>query len=159
VILVTVGSMMAFDRLITATDRWANAHPDHDVYAQIGAGTFIPRHMRWTRMIPPIAFKQEVINSTLIIAHAGMGSYLVAMEARRPIVLFPRLADKSEHTTDHQLHTVKWLGEKPGVFVAMFDDQLDAAIDLALRGTKNFENFNRFAPESFTTKIREFIVS
>jgi len=37
-IFVTVGSMMAFDRLILSMDKWALAHPNSDVLAQIGGG-------------------------------------------------------------------------------------------------------------------------
>jgi len=38
VILVTVGSMLPFDRLIEAMDKWAADHPGHSLFAQIGKG-------------------------------------------------------------------------------------------------------------------------
>ena len=50
----------------------------------------------------------------------------------KPIVLVPRFAAKGEHTTDHQVHTVRWLRQKPGVYVAMSDDDLADAINRAL---------------------------
>src|SRR3954453_23339807 len=85
-IFVTVGSMMAFDRLILSMDKWALAHTDRDVLAQIGGGTYRPNHMRWTRMLPPSEFHETVRSAAVIVAHAGMGSYFAAAEMRKPIV-------------------------------------------------------------------------
>ena len=74
--------------------------------------------MRWTRTVPHGEFKATVQMAELIVAHAGMGSFFVAMEAQKPIVVLPRMSARQEHTTDHQLHTLKWLREKPGVYAA-----------------------------------------
>jgi UDP-N-acetylglucosamine transferase subunit ALG13 len=158
-IFVTVGSMLAFDRLIRAMDQWAKVHSKQDVLAQIGSGTYRPSHMRWTPLMPPRKFQEAVKEASLLVAHAWMGSFFVAMEMRKPIVMLPRLASNRELTTDHQLNTVQWLGKKPGVFVATSEDELANAIDQALRcGNIAVADFQRFAPEAFLTKIRQFLV-
>src|SRR3954452_4958479 len=87
VIFVTVGSMMPFDRLILSMDKWALAHADVDVLAQIGGGAYQPSHMRWTRLLSPPEFHEAVRKAAIIVAHAGMGSYFVAAEMRKPIVM------------------------------------------------------------------------
>jgi UDP-N-acetylglucosamine transferase subunit ALG13 len=159
VIFVTVGSMMPFDRLIRAMDEWARAHPDHDVLAQIGGGSYVPSHMRWTRMLSPSEYRNAVEGSVVIVAHAGMGSFFFAMETGKSIVMLPRYASKNEHTTDHQVHTVQWLRDKPGVHVAMLEDELDGVIDKALvEGSVDLGEFHRFAPEPFLRKIHQFLV-
>jgi UDP-N-acetylglucosamine transferase subunit ALG13 len=158
-IFVTVGSMMAFDRLILSMDKWALAHTDSDVLAQIGGGTYRPSHMRWTRMLSPSEFQEAVGNAVIMVAHAGMGSYFVAAEMRKPIVMLPRLAVNREHTTDHQVHTIKWLRERPGVYAAMSDDELEAAIAKAMTGgSVAGAEFASFAPEPFLTRVRQFVV-
>lgn len=160
VIFVSVGSMMPFDRLIRVMDKWAHQHAEQEVLAQIGGGAYTPSHMRWTRMLSPSNFREAVQNATIIVAHAGMGSFFVAMESHKPIVLLPRFAANREHTTDHQVHTVQWLRDKPGVYVAMSDDELGPAIERA-QIERNFaaNDFNRFAPQPFLAKIRQFLLT
>jgi UDP-N-acetylglucosamine transferase subunit ALG13 len=151
--------MMAFDRLIRTMDKWAQDHAEHDVFAQIGAGNYRPLHMRWTSILSPSKFRETVQEASITVAHAGMGSFFTAMEMRKPIVMLPRRAIDREHTTDHQLHTVQWLREKPGVYVAMSDVELAGAIDKALMaGNVGIGEFQRFAPEPFLVKIRQFLV-
>ncbi|SDG37683.1 UDP-N-acetylglucosamine transferase subunit ALG13 [Bradyrhizobium sp. Rc2d] len=159
-IFVTVGSMMAFDRLILSMDKWALAHADGEVLAQIGGGAYRPSHMRWTRMLSPSKFQEAVSNAAVLVAHAGMGSYFVAAKMRKPIVMLPRLAMNREHTTDHQLHTIKWLRDKPGVYAAMSDDELDSAIEKAMAGGHVADaDFANFAPEPFLMRVRQFLVN
>jgi UDP-N-acetylglucosamine transferase subunit ALG13 len=159
-IFVTVGSMMAFDRLIASMDKWALAHADSEVLAQIGSGTYQPNHMRWTRLLSPSKFQEAARNAAIIVAHAGMGSYFVAAEMRKPIVMLPRLAVNREHTTDHQVHTIKWLRDRPGVYAAMSDDELDSAIDKAMIGGRIADaDFTNFAPKPFLERVRQFLVT
>jgi len=158
VIFVTVGQMLGFDRLIEAMDLWAGANPDREVFAQIGDGRYTPGAMAWTRMVPPDEFRGRATAADVIVAHAGMGSYFVAMEAQKPIVMLPRLQTRLEHTTDHQTHTLKWLREKPGVYAADTEDQLPRAIERALAGAAVFEKFDRFAPAPFVAKLRQAIL-
>jgi UDP-N-acetylglucosamine transferase subunit ALG13 len=160
-ILVTIGTMVPFDRLVRAADEWAGAHPEEEVVAQIGnQGVYEPRHMRWMRMVGPQEFAELVDKSRLLIAHAGTGSFFLAAEKGRPIVLFPRRAQFREHTTDHQVHTARWLREKPGVYVAMTEAELPGAIEAALaRSDVVVDAVPPHAPEAFLTRIREALVA
>jgi UDP-N-acetylglucosamine transferase subunit ALG13 len=157
-ILVTVGSMMPFDRLIRAMDGWAKNHPSCELLAQIGGGDYEPEHMRWTRMLSPGQFRETVLGASMIVAHGGMGSFFTALELRKRIVLLPRRAAYKEHTSDHQLHTVQWLRGKKGVFVAMSEDELEKAIDAAMSEENlPIDVVRPFAPESFLAKLRHFM--
>lgn len=158
-IFVTIGQMLGFDRLIEAMDLWAKAHPDKEVFAQIGDGGYTPGAMRWTRMIPPNEFNDIVASAEVIVAHAGMGSYFVAMGAQKPIVMLARLAARKEHTTDHQVHTLKWLSKKPAVFAADTERELPGQIECALADSTMFQTFDRFAPAPFVAKLRQAILS
>ncbi len=112
-------------------DQWAAAHPGVEILAQIGEGTYEPRNMKSVRTLTRTEFDQQVRSSDLIVAHAGVGSVVTALEVQKPIVLLPRSAAAKEHTTDHQLHTAKWLTGRPGVFVALTDAELGPKIDEA----------------------------
>ena len=59
-IFVTIGSMFPFDRLIQVMDAWALANPGQDVLAQIGNGTYEPKHMKFVRRLSQTEFGQTV---------------------------------------------------------------------------------------------------
>lgn len=153
-IFVTVGSALPFDRLIRAMDHWAAGHPHTEVFAQIGGGDYLPRHMAYARIVTPTEFRRRNEAAGTIVAHAGMGSVITAAELGKPIVLLPRLASAREHTTDHQLHTAGWLGARPGIFVARSEDDLPDQIAAAQQRARSQDPLSKFAPTTFTDKLR-----
>jgi UDP-N-acetylglucosamine transferase subunit ALG13 len=68
-------------------------------------------------------------SSSLIVAHAGMGSILTALRHKKPILIMPRKASLGEHRNDHQMATAKWLGSRPGVSVAWNEKELQSVLD------------------------------
>jgi UDP-N-acetylglucosamine transferase subunit ALG13 len=123
--------MLPFDRLVRVMDDWSAQHPSQEVIAQIGSGKYEPHFMRWFRLLTPNQFMKVARDCSLIVAHAGTGSFFLAAELNKPIVMLPRLAKYREHTTDHQIHTGRWLQEKSGVYVAFEDHDLSATIQRA----------------------------
>ena len=157
-IFVTVGSMMPFDRLIRRMDKFAAARPDLTFFAQIGTGTFEPCHMPFERIMGPRAFGDTISAADLIVAHAGMGSVLSALEAGRPIVLVPRRAAEGEVTTDHQLATARWLIGRPGVSVVLDDVDLPSAIEKAVLTRAISSGMPRTAPDDFVNRLRAAVI-
>ena len=43
----------------------------------------------------------------MIVAHAGMGTIISAMQHQKPIIIFPRIAALGEHRTN-----IKWQRQK-----------------------------------------------
>lgn len=128
-IFVTVGYQMSFDRMIEAVDAWAADHPDADVFAQIGPTDHRPSHLPFTEFMDPAEFVQRVRESTVLVAHAGMGSILTALQYGKPIVVMPRRGDLQETRNDHQLATARKLADRPGIEVAMDETELARALD------------------------------
>lgn len=151
--------MLPFDRLIQAMDRWAQDNPHEEVFAQIGNGAYEPRHMEYQRMLSPVDFNRLVNRADLLVAHAGTGSVIAAAEIAKPIVLLARLARLREHTTDHQVHTAQWLADRPGVFVAPTEADLDSKIAEARSLLVSGEALSATAPVSFIHKIRAALVN
>ena len=160
-ILVTIGTMLPFDRLVRAADAWAAENPDANIFAQIGdKGAYEPRHMRWTRLLSPQEFTALASKSRLLVAHAGTGSFFLAAELGLPIVLFPRQAKWKEHNTDHQVDTARWLGGRPGVHVAMTEQELPGAIAAALaKPDAAMDVVPPFAPAPFLAQIRSALLT
>lgn len=123
-IFVTVGAQMPFDRLVQAVDEWAGRSGTHNVFAQIGNTHLRPRHIEWAPFLQPAEFLARVREARLIIAHAGMGSILTALEHGKPILVMPRRGDLGETRNDHQVDTGKQLGQMGLVHVARDESEL-----------------------------------
>jgi UDP-N-acetylglucosamine transferase subunit ALG13 len=117
VILVTVGTQLPFDRLIRMMDAIAPTVGE-EVVAQIGTGSYEPRHMQCHRTIGPSSFDAMLAQARVIVSHAGIGSVLVAQKVAKPIVLVARRAALGEHRNDHQLATAASLTGREGVYIA-----------------------------------------
>ncbi|ANY82188.1 hypothetical protein BB934_27965 (plasmid) [Microvirga ossetica] len=159
-IFVTVGSLFPFDRLTRTMDNWAYLHPNEKVIAQVGGSEYEPKHMEWVSKISPGEFRARVKDASVIVAHAGMGTIITAVENGRPIVLLPRRAALAEHTTDHQLHTANWLKDRPGIFVCRAENDLDSMIAKATTAAASEKwSISNAAPLEMTERIRQFIAS
>lgn len=155
-IFVTVGTQLPFDRLISAVDAWAQRNPAERVFAQIGPGQYKPASCEFADFVPPDRANLLFQEADLIVSHAGMGSILTALKYRKPILIMPRKASLGEHRNEHQLATAKWLGNKPGIFVA--HEALDIPSILSDRSSlKASDGISQFAGAQFTDKLRHFI--
>src|SRR4051812_40285187 len=112
---------MNFDRLVTTVDRWAGHRGRGDVVAQIGQTTYRPSNMKWTAFLSPDEFARHIEQASAIVAHAGTGSILTALERGKPIVIFPRRASLGETRSDHQVATAQKFLRFASVFPA-FDE-------------------------------------
>jgi len=128
-ILVTVGAQMPFDRLVAAVDRWVASSGYQDVFAQIGTSQYRPRHLRHERFLEPARFRNMCQKATLMVAHAGMGSIITALEFAKPILVMPRRGDLAETRNDHQIATARRFEKLGAVHVAMDEDDLSRRLD------------------------------
>jgi UDP-N-acetylglucosamine transferase subunit ALG13 len=138
-IFATVGTQGQFDRLIRTVDEWAGGRGRTDVFAQIGPSNFCPKHIRTKQFIDPAEFRHRVESASLVIAHAGMGSIITALELGKPIVVMPRRASLGEHRNDHQVATAKRFAEQGRIIVVFNDKELVDKLD-------QLQNFGDAAP-------------
>ena len=131
-IFVTVGSQEPFDRLIRAVDEWARLRVRSDVFAQIASSQFRPEYIKFTQFVDPAEFNRVMRETHLIVAHAGMGSIISALELGKPIVVMPRRADFRETRNDHQVATAERFGAQGRIVVANDERDLPAKLDHAL---------------------------
>lgn len=151
---------MPFDRLTRAVDTWAGAAGRDDVFAQIGPTDYAPEHMQWTKFLEPDEFRAKVESASALIAHAGMGSIISALELGKPILVMPRRGDLRETRNDHQIATAKRFGEMGRVEVAFDEDELErklGALDGMLSDSGGRETISRWASDGLIEGIRQFI--
>jgi UDP-N-acetylglucosamine transferase subunit ALG13 len=157
VIFVTVGTQLPFDRLVRAVDAWAGAGTAGAApsFAQIGETAYRPEHMEWAAYLPSPQFRERLRQASVIVSHAGMGTLLTALQARKPLIVMPRRVALNEIRNDHQLATVKWLRQLPGVTVCDDTDELARALS---RGDWHSpEALRADASPELLAAIREFI--
>lgn len=95
-----------------------------------------------------------------MVAHAGMGSVLTALEHDKPMLLMPRRAALLETRNDHQVATLRWLESKPGIYPADDEAALHTALDDWLARGLTAPQTGGEQPESLQNLIetvREFI--
>jgi UDP-N-acetylglucosamine transferase subunit ALG13 len=132
VIFATVGSQEPFDRLIRAVDEWAALRGRSDVFAQIGGSTLQPRNIKFTKFLEPGEFNRVIREASVIVAHAGMGSIISALELGKPIVVMPRRGALRETRNDHQVATAERFGAQGRIIVANDEQDLAEKLDHAL---------------------------
>ena len=121
---------MPFPRLVRAVDEWAQRNRGVEIVAQVGKDTS-PRTAALTAFesVSPARFSELVQACELVVAHAGMGSVLTALEHDKPMLLMPRRAALQETRNDHQVATLRWLESKPGIYPAEDEAALQSALD------------------------------
>lgn len=155
-IFVTVGAQMPFDRLVKTVDQWARERGRDDVFAQIGSTDYRPSNIRWTPFLSTEEFKQRYEAANAIIAHAGTGSIITALQLGKPILIMPRRASLRETRNDHQVSTAEQFRRFDSVVVALDEKELITRLEEIdnLRGRQTIEPY---ASRELIGAIREFI--
>lgn len=128
-IFVTVGTQLSFDRMVRVADTWAYLRGRDDVFAQIGPTEWRPSHIASVPFLEADECHRRIQEASLVVAHAGMGSIITALELGKPIVVMPRRADLGEHRNDHQMATAKWFLAQGRIAVALDEEELIARLD------------------------------
>lgn len=156
-VFVTVGAQTPFDRLVRTVDEWAASERRSDVFAQIGQSRWCPQHIEWTKFLSLKDFRRRVRQCRAMVAHAGTGSIIAAMEFARPIIVLPRRAALGETRNDHQLATVRRFAER-GVVIAMNEAELVSHLS-HLDRLPPPDDISRHGSDPLIATIREFIAS
>lgn len=154
--LLTLGTYpLPFDRLVKAIDELIDQRViDCDIFAQIGHSNYIPKNMRYERLIEKDRFDSLCASSSALISHGGMGSIMMALEHSKPLLIMPRLKQFGEVVNDHQVGTAKEFERMGHVLVAYGADELPGKI----RQLKDFKPATRVCQaEKVAQRIAEFL--
>lgn len=155
-IFATVGAQMPFDRMVAAVDAWALQRHRDDVFAQIGASSYKPSHIQWSQLLSPDEFRLKVESCSLIVAHAGMGSILTALQFGKPILVMPRRGDLMETRNDHQVATARKFRELGKLKVAETSEELFDALD-RIDSHIAADQVHTFASQRLLDAVRTFV--
>lgn len=91
-----------------------------DLFAQIGASTYIPKYYNYKKFLSNDKFIEFTDKADIIISHGGTGALIGALKKGKNVIAVPRLKKFSEHIDNHQLQIVNVL-EKEGYLRAVYD--------------------------------------
>lgn len=154
-ILVTVGAHGGYDRLVHAVDAWARERGRRDVFAQIGASAEPPGFVPYACFLPPRAYRERVEAATLLVAHAGAGTILTALERGKAILVMPRRAALGECRDDQQIATARAFAERGAVAAAFHENELIAKLD-RMDALRPAERIPGQAPPRLLEALRRF---
>lgn len=152
-IFVTVGEQLPFDRLVRAIDVWAE-DLQADVFAQIGNTNFKPVNIRYESQMPFERYRSCMQKAEVIVAHAGMGTILTALEFNKPLLVMPRDAKLQEVRNDHQFGTARRFATLDLVQVAYNSLELSAKLNQFLNVRPARPEYSR--PE-VSSRLLEYI--
>lgn len=132
-IFITVGSQLPFDRLVITIDNWATNHKEQTIFAQIGHSDYHPKNFKFCQIIKPIDYHKRITEADIIIAHAGIGTIITALESEKKLLLMPRLANQGEHRNNHQLATIKSFSKFPTIKIATDEHFLPLILNQMLK--------------------------
>jgi len=160
-IFLTIGTQLPFDRLTRALDEWCADNPRIEVFGQIaepGADGYRPKNFKWASTIPPHDFDLQVKRAQVVVAHAGMGSIITALNVGTPIIIMPRKGALKEHRNDHQVATAKKMQAKKGLDVAWTERDLPRLLQKHTTEATVVESISTFAEASLINALRNEIV-
>ena len=153
-IFVTIGTQAPFDRFIRIVDEVA-PQLGEEIIAQVHQLGFEAQHIKTVNFLAPDEFNELFEKARLIVSHAGMGTILSALQQKKPIIIFPRIAALGEHRNEHQLATAKKFKELGSVYVAMNEEELKAL--LLRKDLKPLAEIGEYASQSLIDSIEKFI--
>ena len=129
-ILLTVGTYpLPFDRMIRTVDELVHkGFIEEEVFAQIGFSKYIPRYLKYEKVMDKEAFDQCLQTVSALIGHAGMGTITLALEHNKPLLVMPRMKKYKEHVNDHQVATAREFERMGHLLVAYDTDELSSKI-------------------------------
>lgn len=153
-IFCTIGTQAPFDRFMKIVDEVA-ADLDEEVVAQVYKSHYQAKNIKTVNFLPPDEFQELFKSARMIVAHAGMGTIISAMQQGKPIIVFPRIAKLGEHRNEHQLATAEKMKELGYVYVANNADELRTL--LTNPNLKPLHKLGEYASQSMIDEMHKVI--
>ena len=126
-ILVTIGLMYGFDRLIKEMDEIAG-RMDEEIIMQIGETAYEPKNARYFRFASKEEMDGLYDDARVVVCHAGVGSILTALEHGKPVIAVPRREKYGEHVDDHQLDIAREMEKRGQITVVRGVGELEGML-------------------------------
>lgn len=158
---VTVGTeQFPFERLIRSIDLHAGNGLLGLTVCQIGTSNYIPANCLWKRFVDFRGMIYYLRNADLVIAHAGVGTFLLCRNLGHIPILVPRCRDFGEHVDNHQVFFAQCIDSIGYAVVANDLDELDSLLrrqNYLQRQLQNGDRRHNSAPMNLEKELDEEI--
>ena len=83
-----------------------------DVFAQTDASSYTPKNYNYVRQLTFEEYEQKIVESDLVIGHAGSTTVELCLHHEKPMIVVPRLKRFGETNSDNQLLFARGLEKK-----------------------------------------------
>lgn len=158
-IFVCVGSRnYQFNRLFVKLDElWEKGIIKEEMFAQIGASTYKPKHYPYKDFISEEEFQAKINESNIVISHGASGSIMKALNAKKKVIAVTRLEKYGEHINDHQIQINEAFASNKYVLSVYNMDDLGAAITAYYEGKADIVPWENTDPMAIVKIIDNFI--
>ncbi|WP_278246513.1 PssE/Cps14G family polysaccharide biosynthesis glycosyltransferase [Butyrivibrio sp. VCB2006] len=118
------------NRLVKAVDELA-AQMTEEIFVQRGWSDYTPTNCGYTDFMDVDEYNKKIAECSVLITHAGVGTIISGINAKRPIVVVPRKNKYAEHVDDHQCQIANAFSSKGCVLCCEEVTELKDYIDKA----------------------------
>lgn len=125
-IFVILGTQkFQLNRLLKTLDQYVEKGViQEQIMAQIGYSDYLPKWYKYVKFLDKKEFDAMIQKADVVISHSGVGSIISALNARKPVIVYPRLAKYREHIDDHQTEIAYAFSKKNYVLCCREEDDL-----------------------------------
>ena len=111
-------------------------------------------------MLKPEEMKKYIINSSIVITHAGVGTIMECIENNKDIIVLPRKEENGEHVNNHQ-EEIAFEMEKKGLLykVDTYEKMKEIVIELIKNSNNKKENKYISNNEKFNDMLIDYLES
>ena len=111
-------------------------------------------------MLKPEEMKKYIINSSIVITHAGVGTIMECIENNKDIIILPRKEENGEHVNDHQ-EEIAFEMEKNGLLykVDTYEKMKEIVIELIKNSNNKKEKRYISNNEKFNDMLIDYLES
>ena len=111
-------------------------------------------------MLKPEEMKKYIINSSIVITHAGVGTIMECIENNKDIIVLPRKEENGEHVNNHQ-EEIAFEMEKNGLLykVDTYEKMKEIVIELIKNSNNNKEKKYISNNEKFNDMLIDYLES
>lgn len=126
-IFATVGTQLPFPRMFESLEAISGTM-SCEIIAQTADPSQQLSGITTRDFLTPDEYGEYFSNARAVVSHAGIGTVLMAISLKKPLIIMPRRVSLGEHRNDHQMATAKALSGRRGIYIVHTTDEMQEVL-------------------------------